>query len=80
MAMTPLKITRGVQSLHRLQHIARVLSQHGFGHIVDRLELGRLVPLWLRRRSDSTAADAAPPTTIGRRLRQVAIDLGPIYV
>ena len=75
--MTPLKITRG---LHRLQHIARVLSQHGFGHIVDRLELGRLVPLWLRRRSDSTAADAAPPTTIGRRLRQVAIDLGPIYV
>ncbi len=78
--MTPLKLTRGVKSLHRLQYIARVLTQHGFGHIVNRLELGRLVPLWLRRRSDSKSVEAVPPATIGRRLRQVANDLGPIYV
>jgi ubiquinone biosynthesis protein len=78
--MTPLKFTRGVQSLHRLQYIARVLTQHGFGHIVHRLELGRLVPIWLRRTSDSKSVEAAPPATIGRRLRRVANDLGPIYV
>lgn len=77
--MLPTRLTRGVQNLHRLQHIARVLTQHGFGHVVDQLDLGRLVPLWLRRRVE------APPeeplgSSMGRRLRQVANDLGPIFV
>ncbi|NOS99018.1 MAG: phosphotransferase [Phycisphaerales bacterium] len=74
--MTPRSITRGVQSLHRLQRIARVLSQHGFGHVVDRVNLGRFVPLWLRR---ERAAEAAP-ASVGRRLKMVAGELGPVFV
>ena len=78
--MTPLRITRGVQSLHRLQRIARVLTQHGFGHVVDQLELGRFVPLRLRRTSDSRAGRGQPAAGVGGRLKQVANELGPIFV
>lgn len=78
--MTPSKITRGVQSLQRLQRIARVLTQHGFGHIVDRLDLGRFVPLRLKRTSERAGGGGPPPSGMGRRLKQVANDLGPIFV
>lgn len=78
--MTPLSLARGVQSLHRLQHIARVLTQHGFGHVVEQLDLARFVPLWLRRRSKGDVTDASPAPSVGRRLARVANDLGPIFV
>jgi len=77
--MTPLGLTRGVQNLNRLRHIARVLTRHGFGHVVDQIDLGRFVPLWLRRQSEAEA-DEPPHSTLGRRFRQVATDLGPIFV
>ncbi len=78
--MTPAQFTRGVQSLHRLQRIARVLTKHGFGHVVDRLDLGRMVPIWLRRGSRATHADGKGPANVGIRLRKVANELGPIFV
>jgi len=78
--MTPLRITRGVQSLQRLQHIARVLTQHGFGHVVEQLHLRRFVPLWLRRKPMDAGTPIDGHSAIGRRLRRVATDLGPIYV
>lgn len=77
--MLPTRLTRGVQNLHRLQHIARVLTQHGFGHIVDQLDLGRFVPLWLRKKSESQP-EGAPLASVGKRLRTVATELGPIFV
>ncbi len=78
-AMSPFRLKRGVQNLQRLQRIARVLTQHGFGHVVDQMELGRFVPIWLRKRRVS-AADETRAASIGGRLRQVATDLGPIFV
>ncbi len=77
--MLPLTITRSVQHLQRLQHIARVLTQQGFGHIVDQLDLGRFVPIWLRRKPRA-GEDGAPAVGVGRRLRRVANELGPLFV
>lgn len=77
--MTPLKITRSVQNIHRLQRIARVLTQHGFGHIVDQLELSRFVPLWLRKKGDPDQ-NGSPHGSVGRRLARVANELGPVFV
>ena len=48
--MSPLQFTRGVRSLNRLRHIAQVLTRHGFGHIVTRVNLGRFVPVWMLRK------------------------------
>lgn len=82
MAITPTKLTRGVRNLHRLQQIARVLTQHGFGHIVSQLDLGRFVPLRLRRFASggSKNGEQAAPESVGRRLKQVANDLGPVFI
>ncbi len=78
--MNPTRLTRGVQSLHRLQHIARVLTQHGFGHTVDQLDLGRFVPLWLRRTADSSEKGSQQPANVGKRLTRVANELGPVFI
>ena len=79
--MTPLQLTRSVRSLNRLRQIASVLTHHGFGHIVDRLNLGRyvsLVGVTLSRKApeDGDSAGAA----IGRRLTRVCNELGPTFV
>jgi len=76
----PTRLTQSVRGLGRLQRIARVLTQQGFGHVVDRLDLGRFVPLWLRGRSKRKIEDDPAAGSLGRRLCQVATDLGPIYV
>ncbi len=77
--MLPLRFTRSVQNLQRLQHIARVLTQHGFGHVVDQVDLGRFVPLRLRRKPAATKEEA-PYVGVGRRMTRVASELGPIFV
>lgn len=79
MALKISQISQSVHNLHRLQHIARVLTQHGFGHVVERMDLGRFVPLWLKKGSSD---DQSGPSDgqLGPRLRQVANDLGPVFV
>ncbi len=77
--MLPLRLTRSVQNLQRLQHIARVLTQHGFGHIVDQLDLGRFVPLWLRKRK-TAPEEESHHAGVGRRMTRVANELGPLFV
>jgi ubiquinone biosynthesis protein len=78
--MNPLQLTRSVRSLARVQQIARVLTQHGFGHVVERLNLRRYVSLpWLRRRREITPVDTAA-SAIGRRLVLVCNELGPTFV
>ncbi len=77
--MLPLRLTRGVQNLHRLQRIAKVLTQHGFGHVVERLDLGRYVPL--RFKAAKVGQDKVQTSkSIGERLTTVASELGPVFV
>jgi ubiquinone biosynthesis protein len=77
-AMTPLGFARSVRSLNRVRRIAQVLTQHGFGHIVSRLNLGRYVSFLELRRP--APAEPPSPGQVGLRLAAVCNDLGPTFV
>ncbi len=78
--MNPLHFTRSVRGLNRLRQIATTLTQHGFGHIVARVNLTRFVPGWvLRRRGRPLTVDAGA-SAIGQRLAMVCSDLGPTFI
>ncbi len=77
--MSSLPFATSVRSLNRLRQIAQVLTHHGFGHIVERLNLGRLLPLRKRVTGEATAPPVEP-TSMGRRLAAVCVDLGPTFV
>ncbi|MCP4593959.1 MAG: AarF/ABC1/UbiB kinase family protein [bacterium] len=76
--MNPLGLAKSVRSLNRLRRIARVLTQHGFGHVVSRLNLGRYASVLELRRP--VAAETASPEQVGVRLAAVCNDLGPTFV
>ena len=78
--MTPLQFTRNVRSLNRLRRITQVLTQHGFGHIVARMNLARFVPVWIARRRAPGPELTEGATDIGRRIARVCADLGPTFV
>ncbi|GIK16995.1 MAG: ubiquinone biosynthesis protein UbiB [Planctomycetota bacterium] len=78
--MTPFQVTRGVRSLNRLRQIATVLTQQGFGHVVDQIELSRYLPVWMRPRASRVDRPVAAGTLVGRRLVRVCVDLGPTFV
>ncbi|MCH7814252.1 MAG: AarF/ABC1/UbiB kinase family protein [Planctomycetes bacterium] len=75
--MNALQLVRSVRGLQRVRKILSVLSQHGFGHLVDRMNLGRFVPL---RRRRAARASEIETMTIGQRLVAVCNELGPTFV
>ncbi len=77
--MTSPSITLGVRGLNRVRQIAQVLTQHGFGHIVARIDLASYVPVWMmRRKTEYERAQA--PLSLGQRLARVCSDLGPTFI
>ncbi len=78
--MTPLQFTRSVRSLNRLRHIAKILTQHGFGHIVARINLARFVPVWMLRGKRAVAPADTHPSAIGRHLTEICTELGPTFI
>lgn len=74
-----LRLPRTVRSIRRVQHIARVLSRHGLGHIVDRLHLARYVPLRGWRGAAVGSADMER-FTLGQRLARAFEELGPTFI
>lgn len=73
-----IRLPKTVRSIRRVQTIARVLTHHGFGHLVDRLHLSRYVPLPKRWKSPEAAL--LPDANIGRRLASAFQELGPTFV
>jgi len=72
-----------VRTFARMRVIAQVLTKHGFGHFVDRLQLGRYLPTTrlLRRRKPVAEPEALDPLeAIGQRLIKVCEELGPTFV
>ncbi|UCG32538.1 MAG: AarF/ABC1/UbiB kinase family protein [Phycisphaerales bacterium] len=72
-------LPKSVRSIGRLRTIAQVLGTHGFEHLVQRVNLGRYVPLpgrWRRPRPLETQ----DPISVARRLVKVCEDLGPTFV
>lgn len=60
----------------RYRQLAQVLVRHGFDMLVDRLELGAHLPLSARLK----ARLAPSPLPWPDRVRQVLVDLGPVWI
>jgi ubiquinone biosynthesis protein len=77
-----LRFARTYRSLKRLRRILGVLARHGFGELIDRLNLTRYVPALKRLRSlpveEATKLDRE--ASAARRLRLVFEELGPSFV
>ena len=75
-------LPKTVKTFTRLRVIAQVLSKHGFGHFVDRLQLGRYIPSAIRFRiaPQMEEAESDPMAAIGARLVKVCEELGPTFI
>jgi ubiquinone biosynthesis protein len=75
------RLPKSVRTIRRVQIIARVLTQHGFGHLVDSLHLERYVPLPKRwQQAVLPSLEGEPEASIGRRIARVCEELGPTFV
>ncbi len=75
------RLPKSVRTIRRVQTIARVLTQHGFGHLVDSLHLERYVPLPKRwQQAVMPSLEGEPEASIGRRIARVCEELGPTFV
>ncbi len=75
------RLPKSVRTIRRVQTIARVLTQHGFGHLVDSLHLERYVPLPKRwQQAIMPSLEGEPEASIGRRIARVCEELGPTFV
>ncbi len=75
-------LPKTVKTFARLRAIAQVLSRHGFGHFVDRLQLGRYIPSAIRFRLAPAMeeSESDPLAAIGARLVKVCEELGPTFI
>lgn len=79
--MSLVSLPQTVRGLQRLRQIAQVLTKHGFGHVIERINLRRYLPL-------PAPADAGRPresdieslASIGERLVRICEELGPAFV
>lgn len=81
--MSLVTLPKTVRTFARLRVIAQVLSRHGFGHVVDRLQLQRYLPstAWIKRgRIRKEEPEVDPLEAIGSRLVRVCEELGPTFV
>jgi len=74
------KLARTYRSLGRLRHILTVLARHGFGEIVDRLNLAHYVPGLKRLGRPPEEEGLTREEALARRLRLVLEELGPTFV
>jgi ubiquinone biosynthesis protein len=71
---------RNLRSIRRLRNIVTVLLRHGFGQLVEQLDLLSIVTLGNRLRIFKESRGAEHRFTLAERLRLVFEDLGPTYI
>ncbi len=71
-------LSRRYRHIKRYREIARVLVRHGFGHLVEQLELTPF--LSLPRRLLRKRAPKGPPLSKAEHLRLVIEELGPTFI
>lgn len=64
----------------RLAEVVQVLVRHGFADLVRRLGLHEGLPARVLHGLRLIEANSAPPETIGARLREALMELGPTFV
>jgi ubiquinone biosynthesis protein len=76
------QIARTYRSLTRLRHILNVAARHGFGELIDRLNLTHHVPRLkrFRRLPPEEDAELSKEESLARRARLVLEELGPTFV
>jgi ubiquinone biosynthesis protein len=75
LAISPLRFIR---NLGRTREIVKVLLNHGFGDLVDRLRLTRRARWW--RRVVFRKPEPLPRLTVAQRIRMALEELGPTFV
>ncbi|MCL0035288.1 AarF/ABC1/UbiB kinase family protein [Thermodesulfovibrionales bacterium] len=79
--MSILGISKTYKTARRLQQIINVFLRHGFGQIIDQIQLGRYIPFKKRLRSFGRWAPLAlRGPTIPERLRVAFGELGPSFI
>ncbi|MCD4654121.1 hypothetical protein K8T06_09310, partial [bacterium] len=80
--MTLWRINRTYRNLQRMQTILNVLLKHGFGQLIRKLGLQRLLPLGKQASALSQDDTVSPldPLTMPERLRLVLEELGPTFI
>ncbi|MCG8408749.1 MAG: AarF/ABC1/UbiB kinase family protein [Phycisphaerales bacterium] len=76
-------LPKTVRTFARLRVIAQVLTKHGFGHFVDRMQLGSYSPVRLIRRRKAMVDETEsldPMEAVGTRLVKVCEELGPTFI
>ncbi len=75
-------LPRTVRTFARLRVILQVLSRHGFGHFVDRLQLTGYLPTGriFRRKKIEEPEAADPLESVGQRFVRVCEELGPTFI
>lgn len=71
-------ITTKYQHLKRYREIVEILLKHGFGYLIDELDLYQFVPL--SKRIKNLDQSNPPDTSKAVRLRKVLEDLGPTFI
>jgi ubiquinone biosynthesis protein len=69
------QLGQAVKNIHRLRQIIAVFAKHGFVDIVDRMDLGKLLPGRL-----GVYAESQADKTVPERLRLAFEELGPTFV
>lgn len=70
-----IQFSRAVKSVGRLRQVASVFSRHGFGDVIERLQLGAYLPNRIVRWTE-----AGTGKSLGVRLREAFQELGPTWV
>lgn len=75
-------LPRTVRTFARLRVILQVLSRHGFGHFVDRLQLTGYLPTGriFRRKKIEEPESVDPLESVGHRFVRVCEELGPTFI
>lgn len=78
MLLELLKIRRTYRSVNRARHIVNVFIKHGFGQVVEQLNLQRLLPF--RKRIRILASPSLAEKNIAEHLRRAFEELGPSFI
>lgn len=77
--MNILRVSRTYKSGKRLRQIINVFLKHGFGQVIEQVQLGRYIPFKKRLRSFGTWPALKSPT-VPERLRMAFAELGPSFI
>jgi ubiquinone biosynthesis protein len=77
--MTLIPFGRQLKHLNRLRHVGSILTKHGYGWLIVRLHLDRLVPFRKRLMRRHEEEGAETPSTAAR-VAHMLQELGPTYV